>query len=216
MLNGVLASIRRLRETAELRAAYDEFLERLDAGQVAAQAIKPGDTMPGFLLPNAEGRLIDSPGLLARGPLVVTFFRGGWCPYCSATLEALEAVLPELSRTGGTLVAMTPETGGRALAMKRDRGLHYEVLVDVDLAVAMAFGIVFRTPPLYMELLRRHGVDLAERSGNSGWLLPVPAAFLVGQDGVVRRSWVNVDFTQRAEPTEILAALKGLQARRGS
>ena len=161
MLNGFLAALRRSRETAEVKAAYDEFLERLDAGQVAAEAVKPGDAMPAFLLPNAEGRLVASAGLLAQGPLVVTFFRGGWCPYCSATLEALEMVLPELSRAGGTLVAMTPETGGRALAMKHDRNLHYEVLVDVDLAVAMAFGIVFRTPPLYAGLLRRRGVDLS-------------------------------------------------------
>ena len=212
MLNSFLTALRRSRETAETRAAYDEFLVRLDAGQVAAEACKSGDRMPGFLLPNAEGRLIDSAELLAKGPLVVTFFRGGWCPYCSATLEALEAVLPELSRTGGTLVAMTPETGGRALAMKQERGLHYEVLVDVDLAIAMAFGIVFRTPPLYVELLRRRGIDLAERSGDQAWLLPVPAAFLVGQDGTVLRSWVNIDFTQRAEPTEILEALNGLQA----
>lgn len=168
--------------------------------------------MPGFLLPNAEGHLVDSEALLAQGPLVVTFFRGGWCPYCSATLEALEAVLPDLSRTGGTLVAMTPETGGRALAMKRDRNLHYQVLVDVDLAIAMAFGIVFRTPPLYLQLLQRRGVNLAERSGNPALLLPVPAAFLVRQDGTVLRSWVNIDFTQRAEPTEILAALSGLQS----
>ncbi len=210
-LNGFLAALRRSRETGETRAAYDEFLERLDAGQVAAQACQPGDPMPGFVLPNAEGRLVESGELLAKGPLVVTFFRGGWCPYCSATLDALEAALPELTRTGGTLVAMTPETGGRALAMKRDRGLHYEVLVDVDLAVAMAFGIVFRTPPLYVELLRRRGVDVAERSGNPAWLLPVPATFLVGQDGTVARSWVNIDFTQRAEPDEILTALGRLQ-----
>ena len=215
MLNGFLQALRRSRETAEVKAAYDEFLERLDAGQVAAEAVKPGDAMPAFLLPNAEGRLVASAGLLAQGPLVVTFFRGGWCPYCSATLEALEMVLPELSRAGGTLVAMTPETGGRALAMKHDRNLHYEVLVDVDLAVAMAFGIVFRTPPLYAGLLRKRGIDLAERSGNPAWLLPVPAAFLVGQDGIVLRSWVNVDFTQRAEPTEILKALTGLQALSG-
>ena len=215
MLNGLLAALRRSRETAEIKAAHHEFLERLDAGQVAAEACKPGDAMPAFLLPNAEGRLIHSRDLLAQGPLVVTFFRGGWCPYCSATLEALEMVLPELSRAGGTLVAMPPETGGRALAMKHDRNLHYEVLVDVDLAVAMAFGIVFRTPPLYIELLRRRSVDLAERSGNPAWLLPVPAAFLVGGDGIVLRSWVNVDFTQRAEPTEILKALSSLQALNG-
>mgnify|MGYP001788687259 FL=1 len=96
--------------------------------------------MPAFLLPSAEGRLVESGELLAQGPLVVTFFRGGWCPYCSATLEALETVLPELSRAGGILVAMTPETGGRALAMKRDRGVQYKVLVDVDLAVAVTFA----------------------------------------------------------------------------
>ena len=211
-LNDLLAALRRSRETAEIRAAYDEFLDRLDAGQVAAQACKAGDRMPDFLLPSAVGRLVGSGALLAQGPLVVTFFRGGWCPYCSATLEALEAMLPELSQAGGTLVAMTPETGGRALAMQRDRGVHYEVLVDVDLAIAMAFGIVFRTPPLYAELLRRRGVDLAERSGNPAWLLPVPATFLVGQDGVVRRTWVNVDFTQRAEPAEILQAVQSLRA----
>lgn len=166
--------------------------------------------MPDFLLPNAEGRLVGSAELLAQGPLVVTFFRGGWCPYCSATLEALEAVLPELSQAGGTLVAMTPETGGRALAMKRDRGVHYEVLVDVDLTVAMAFGIVFRTPPLYVELLRRRGIDLAERSGNPVWLLPIPATFLIAQNSIVQHAWVNIDFTQRAEPTEILQALNTL------
>lgn len=213
-LNTVLAALRRSRDTSEMRGAYDEFLHRLDAGQVAAHAVKPGDRMPPFLLPTAEGRLVDSGELLQAGPLVVTFFRGGWCPYCSKTLEALQAVLPELQAAGGTLVAMTPETGGRALAMKRERGLGYEVLVDVDLAVAMAFGIVFRTPPLYAELLRKRGIDLAERSGNPAWWLPVPAAFLVGADGIVARSWVNIDFTVRAEPTEIIEALRRLPARR--
>lgn len=209
-LNGVLQALRRSRDTAEVRAA-DEFLKRLDAGQVAAQACKEGDPMPSFLLPNADGRLVGSEELLAEGPLVVTFFRGDWCPYCAATLDALEAVLPELSRAGGTLVALTPETGGRALATKRDRALHCELLVDVDLAVAMAFGIVFRTPPLYTELLRRGGVDLAERSGNPAWLLPTPATFLVGRSGIVLRAWVNRDFTQRAEPSDIVAALRSLQ-----
>eukprot|EP01037_Dinobryon_pediforme_P002730 gene2730-2769_t len=194
----------------EMREAYDEFLQRLDAGQVAAQALSPGDTMPAFLLPNAEGRLIDSAELLAKGPLVVTFFRGNWCPYCAATLQALEAILPDLTSAGATLAAMTPETGGRALAGKRERSLNYEILVDVDLAVGMAFGIVFRAPPLYAALLRRGGIDLAERTGNPFWFLPVPATFLVGPDGIIRNAWVNVDFTQRAEPQNILDALRRL------
>lgn len=211
MLNEFLQALRRSRETAAIRAAYDEFLERLDAAQVAAQACKEGDPMPAFLLPSADGRLVASEDLLTDGPLVVTFFRGDWCPYCAATLDALENALPELSRAGGTLVALTPETGGRALATRRDHALHYEILVDVDLAVAMAFGIVFQTPPLYLDLLRRRGVDLAERSGNPALLLPIPATFLVGQDGIVLRSWVNHDFTHRAEPSDIVTALESLQ-----
>ena len=209
-LNDMLAALRRSRATVEIQAAYDEFLERLDAAQVAAQALKPGDAMPEFLLPSAEGKLVHSADLLANGPLIVTFFRGNWCPYCAATLDALEAVLPELALAGGALVAMTPETGGRALAMKREHGLHYEVLADVDLTIAMEFGIVFQTPPLYVALLRRRGIDLAARSGNPAWFLPVPATFLVGRDGIIAKAWVNIDFTQRAEPTEILAALKAL------
>ena len=208
----MLAAIRRSRATAEVRAAYDEFLERLGAARVADQALKAGDTMPAFLLPSAEGRLVDSAELLAAGPLVVTFFRGAWCPYCAATLDALEAILPELTAAGGTLVAMTPEVGGRALAMKRAHGLHYEVLADVDLMIAMAFGIVFRVPPLYEALLRRRGVDLSERSGNAAWFLPIPAAFLVGRGGLIDRAWVNIDFSQRAEPGDILDALKSLRA----
>ena len=210
-LNAVLRALRRSHETSEVRAAYEEFLQRLDAGEVTAQARREGEKMPPFLLPNAEGRLVDSAALLAAGPLVVTFFRGDWCPYCAATLDALEEVLPELSRAGGTLVAMTPEVGGRALAMKEGHDLRYEVLVDVDLEVAMAFGIVFRTPPLYADLLRRHGVDLAERHGNPAWLLPVPATFLVGADGPVRHAWVNCDFTQRVEPADVVTAVKSLQ-----
>lgn len=211
-LNERLRRWREARMSAEVRAAYDDFLARLDAAEIARHARMPGDAMPPFLLPNAEGKLVDSAELLARGPVVLTFFRGDWCPYCSMTLDALEAALPDLQAAGGTLVAMTPETGGRALAMKREHRLGYEILVDVDLAVAMQFGIVFRTPPRYRALLERAGVDLAERSGNPAWFLPVPATFLVDRDGAIRRAWVNVDFTERAEPAEVVAALRDLAA----
>lgn len=209
-LRDTLASIRRARMSGKVRAAYDEFLARLDAGQVAAHALKAGDAMPEFLLPNAEGRLVDSADLLAAGPVVVTFFRGDWCPYCAATLHALEATLPDLAEAGGALVAMTPETGGRALSMKRAYGLNYEVLADVDLEIAMAFGIVFRAPALYAALLRSAGIDLAERSGNPAWFLPIPATFLVRRDGIIARAWVNIDFSERAEPADVVQALRAL------
>lgn len=210
MLNDRLSAFPQSRATAEVSAAYDECLAYLDAGGVAENAVKTGDRMPDFLLPNAEGRLVGSNDLLKVGPVIVAFFRGDWCPYCIATLEALEVELPKIVGSGGTLLAITPETGGRALMMKRTSGLTYDVLIDVDLTVAMAFGIVFRMPPLYTKLLLRWGTNLAERSGNPAWLLPIPAVFVVRSDGIIARSWVNIDFTQRAEPSDIVATLKSL------
>lgn len=212
LLNDLLANIRRARGTGEVQAAYDEFLERLDPAQVAAQALKPGERMPEFLLPDAEGALVHSADLLAHGPLVVTFIRGEWCPYCSATLDALQAALPQIAAAGGGLAALTPETGGRALSTRQAHGLQFHLLADVDLAIAMAFGIVYRIPPLYEALLRRRGIDLTERSGNPAWFLPVPATFLVKSGGIIARAWVNADFTHRAEPAEIVEALRALRA----
>jgi peroxiredoxin len=197
-------------KTEAMNAAYDDFLARLNAADVASQARTAGDQMPPFLLPNAEGKLIDSDELLARGPLIVTFFRGGWCPYCAMTLEVLEAALPAIDAAGATLVALTPETGGRALEAKRERTLHYEVLCDVDFAVAMQFGVVFKAPSMYRALLARCGIDLIKRSGNRGGFLPLPATFLTGTDGIIHRAWVHIDFMQRADPDEILAALRDL------
>jgi peroxiredoxin len=206
----MLSALRQARLLGEVRAAYDQFLATLDTDAVRDHALRAGDTMPAFLLPSAEGKLVESAELLRAGAVIVTFFRGDWCPFCSATLDALEAFLPQMAAAGGRLVAVMPETGGRALATKRQHRLHYDVLTDVDLTLAMAFGIVFRAPPLYRALLRRRGIDLAERSGNATWFLPVPATFLVRPDGVIARAWVNIDFTQRAEPAEILDALRSL------
>lgn len=213
MLNLLLSALRRKRETPEIRAAFEEFLQRLGTGQVVASALKPGDRMPDFLLPDSDGRLVGSDELLARGPLIVAFFRGEWCPYCAMTLDALQAISPALSQAGGILVAMTPETGGRALALKQAHALDFPVLIDVDLAIGMAFGIVFRVPTLYAALLRRRGTDLAALSGNPAWLLPTPATFLISRSGVIERVWIDIDFTRRAEPTEILAALADLNQR---
>ena len=211
MLNHRLRMLRDARQTAEVKAAYDDFLARLDRAEVAAQALRAGSAMPPFLLPNAEGRLVASDDLLQRGPLVVTFFRGGWCPYCAMTLDALEAVLPEIEAAGALLVALTPETGGRTLVTKRALSLSYEVLADVDNVVAMQFGIVFRMPEMYRALLARAGIDLAERQGNPGWLIPIPATYVVGRDGMIQHAWVNADFTQRADPGEIVRLLREMQ-----
>lgn len=202
------------RSTPQRSAAYDDLVERLFKAELATRALKVGDTAPAFLLPNAEGRLVSSEDLLAAGPAVMMFFRGGWCPYCELTMRVMTDAAPDIRTAGGTFVAVWPETGGLALRTKRQRALPYELLVDVDNAVAMQFGIVFRTPDLYRQLLLDQGIDLAERHGNPGWLLPAPATFIVSSDTVIRYAFVDGDYTNRAEPDAIVAVLRSLTKNR--
>ena len=192
------------------RAAWQDLVDRLARAGVADRVLKSGATLPDFVLPNAEGRLVTSEELLARGPLVLTFYRGEWCPYCAMTLDALEAGLPEIEAAGGQLVALSPETGGRALELKRAHGLNYEILIDVDSGVALACGIALRMPDAYRKGVLLGGIDLAERQGNDGWFVPIPACFVIDRSGVIRTVFADPDFTQRPEPADIVAALKRL------
>jgi peroxiredoxin len=193
-----------------IRLAYEAVVRQLGKAETAERALKVGDTMPSFMLPNAEGHIVFSDELLKRGPLVVNFFRGSWCPYCRRTLEALETALPEITAAGGQLVALTPDTGSHLAATKRNHHLTYEVLSDVDGAVGLQFGVLFRAPDPYRELLAGRGVDLPARHGNEGWFIPMPATFVVDQQAVIRYAFVNVDFTRRAEPAEIVQVLRSL------
>jgi len=198
------------KEDAPLQAAYEDFLSRLDRAETGARALKPGDAIPAFLLPDAEGRLVASDDLLARGSLVINFFRGNWCPYCRQTLKALEAALPEIEAAGGQLVALTPDTGHHLADTKRVQRLSYEILSDVDGAVGLLFGVLFRAPAAYREVLAGYGIDLAERHGNEGGFIPLPATLVVDRGGIVRYAFIDIDFTRRAEPAEIVAVLAKL------
>jgi peroxiredoxin len=193
---------------ADIRAAYAAVVETLSKADLASRALHVGDAMPPFMLPNAEGKLIASDELLARGPLVLTFFRGEWCPYCALTLAALERQLPAIEAASATLVAVTPDSGGRALATKRREGLHYEVLVDMDNGIGLQFGIVFRTPELYRQVLLARGIDLGARHGNAGWFLPIPATYVIDPTATIRYAHIDPDFTHRAEPSEIVAVVQ--------
>ena len=196
------------RDDAPLQAAYQDLLRRLDRAETGERALKPGDAIPAFLLPDAEGRLVASDDLLARGSLVINFFRGNWCPYCRQTLKALEAALPEIEAAGGQLVALTPDTGHHLADTKRVHRLSYEILSDVDGTVGLQFGVLFRAPAAYREVLASYGIDLAERHGNDGGFIPLPATYVVDREGIVRYAFVDIDFTRRAEPAAVVAALK--------
>jgi len=207
---------RRTRERSpEIRNAYEALVDNLTRSGLIERALKPGDAMPAFELPNVEGALVASAELLERGPLVLSFFRGGWCPYCRLELNALQATLPEIERRGATLAAITPDTGAALAATKRANQLGYQVLSDVDNGIGLTLGIIFRVPPAVRELYLRLGIDLGARHGNGTgeWLLPLPATYIVDRNGVIRHAQLDPDFKRRMEPSEIVRVLAALSPR---
>jgi peroxiredoxin len=177
---------------------------------IVDQVIAPGEVFPDFMLPSAEGQLVVLSDVLARGPVIISFFRGEWCPFCRLMLAALTEALPDIEEAGATLLALTPETGGLPLTMKTYHGARFEVLSDVDCGVGLAAGVIFRIPNLYRASL---GNGFPERHGNSGMYLPLPATFILATDGTIAWRFVDVDFSRRAEPADIINAVRGLARR---
>ncbi|HQT90248.1 MAG: alkyl hydroperoxide reductase [Acidiphilium sp. 37-64-53] len=194
------------------RAAYEETVDTLSRNGFMSGILTEGVRFPDFMLPNSEGRLVSLSGLLARGPVIVQFFRGEWCPYCRLMLDALVIALPDIEALGATLIALTPDTGLAAHHAKINHSAAFDVLSDIDSGVGLAAGVVFRLPPLYKAGLITVGLDIPGRHGNNAWFLPIPAVFLLDRDGRVAWRYAKVDFTYRAEPERILAALRNMTA----
>jgi peroxiredoxin len=192
------------------RSLNDALIRRLIEAESANGALKAGDTCPPFAMPSADGAIVTAAELLARGPLVISFYRGAWCPFCSAELEALHEAEPAIRAAGATLVAVTAEVGGIALSVKRQRGFTFDVLCDVDNGVALDFGLVFRISPEMVQVFAREGTDFPLFYGNDSWFLPIPATYVVACDGTIAEAYVNPDFRYRLDPAGIVAALRKL------
>lgn len=206
---------RSLREHApsELQKANDVLIGHLRSSGMADCILTAGDLMPEFELADSDGGLWSSRELLDRGPVVVSFFRGDWCPFCRLELQALEAVLQDIEREGATLVAITPDTGTALAATKRNNNLRFHVLSDADHGVALQFGVVYRIADALREQYLKQGLDLAARHGSTGCFLPIPATFIVGRNGIIRHTEFDVDPARRMEPADIIRVLRRLRTR---
>ena len=204
-------------QSLEIRENYESLVAQLAANGMIEASLKTGDAAPEFLLPNAEGELIGSEELLARGPVVLSFFRGGWCPYCVHELNALQDALADIEAQGASLAAITPDTGAAFAAVKRDNPLGYQVLSDLDYGLALHFGIVFRVPETVRDLYLRLGINLGARHGNRhAWLLPVPATYIIDSNGVICHANIDPDFRKRMEPSDIVCLLDKMRTGAGS
>jgi len=190
-----------------MQRATDELIA---SGQ-AQRAKKAGDTAPEFTLLDPDGQPVSSRQLLARGPLVISFYRGVWCPYCNLELQALQERLADITARGASLVAISPQTAPNSRKSQRDNKLGFPILSDVKSQVANAFGIRFALPPDLIEVYAGFGNDLPGINDDPAWVLPMPARYVVGTDGIIAYAEVNPDYTQRPDPSELLPVLDRLK-----
>lgn len=189
----------------------NESIEDLSRSGIAARSLKVGDVVSDFELPNAVGKKVRLKTLLAQGPVVVTFYRGGWCPFCSAELQAYENVFAEIKNLGATVVAISPQTPDYSLTTAEKQNLTFEVLSDVSNDVARMFGIVYHVHDELQALYADLGLDLPVLNGDSSFDLPVPATYVVDQVGMVRLAFVDPDYTRRLDPSDVLSVLRSLR-----
>lgn len=208
---------------ADLTAAYDNFkrtapgpvFKTIDSANRAfiasfdpQKTIHTGQPLPAFQLPSATGQEISSGSLLARGPLLISFYRGGWCPFCNIELRALQKHLPKFHAAGVELVAISPELPDQSLSRTQKMGLEFLVLSDVGNKLARGMGLIHPQPESMRPLLEELGSDWKTRESME---VPVPATLLVDQKGIVRETFINPNYQKRLEPTTALKWIEELK-----
>lgn len=189
-----------------LQAATDELTAR---GR-ADDAVQEGDSAPDFALPNVMGDAVRLSERLQDGPVVLSFYRGGWCPYCNLELRALQEARSDIDEAGGSLIAVSPQTPDASLSAKEKAEIEYEMLSDVGNEVADDYGLVFALNDAVLDAYDGFGIDLEAANGDDSGTLPMPATYVIDTDGTVRYAFVNADYTRRADPAEVVETLRAL------
>jgi peroxiredoxin len=189
--------------SAERLAIIDRAVEELQSSGVAGHALKEGDQAPAFELPDGDGLIWRSTDLLQRGPLVLVFYRGRWCAYCNAQLQALQEVHSQIAATGASLVAVSPQTQKHSYMTRDMHILKFPVLSDQGNAVAKKFGLVYRLSAEMQSLYESIYTKLPGYNGDKSWELPLAATYIVQPDGKIKLARVNVDWRQRPEPGDV-------------
>jgi len=192
---------------AEKRRAPEQWIEELRAAGALERILPVGAPAPDFELPDINKQPVRSRELRARGRLVIAFYRGRWCPYCVAALEALRDIAPKIAARGASLIAISPQTVQQSSFAAEQHELRFPVLSDASNRVARQFGVATSLPEYLQEHYKRVFINLPHCNGDTSWELPLPATFVLERDGRVLWRWADADFRRRAEPAAILEAL---------
>jgi peroxiredoxin len=192
---------------AETQAIHARVITELKQKGIAGGALPTGAKAPSFELKDHNAKLISSGDLLAKGRLVVCFFRGRWCPFCVGQLEAMNLILPQIEQAGASLVAISPQTVQQSFFMADQHKLGFPLLSDASNQVARQFGLVYRVPEYQQEVFRRAFINLPFANGDESWELPIPASYILNRDGAVVYTAADEDYRNRPEPMDILQTL---------
>jgi peroxiredoxin len=197
------------RVPAERQAIMQRHIDQLRGGAIARTMLKVGDRVPAIVLENAKGAAVDVGTLLEKGPVIVTFYRGGWCPYCNLELKAYQAMLPEITAVGASLVAISPEKPDDTVSTAEKNALTFEVLSDVGQNVGRAFGLVYEFTEELRSAYHGFNLDIPARNGTPDeWTLPVSATYVIDRDGSIIYAYTDVDYRDRADPHDVVEVLR--------
>jgi peroxiredoxin len=186
----------------------ERMIARLEATGIGSEAPAPGDPMPDFLLPDETGRLHSLTDFTSRGPVVIAFHRGHWCPYCRINATALADAYPEVKKLGAELIAITPEVEKFNAELKSASGAPFAVLSDMDNGYALLLNLAFYVGDEKKKFMSAAGWDITPFTDSDAWTLPIPATFIVGQDGLVKARFIDPDYRRRMPISDLLEAVK--------
>ncbi len=192
---------------AEVLETMARATSKLKDSGIENQVLRTGDRIPDFSLPNQHGEMRRFADYLAESPVVLNIYRGGWCPYCNFEMKALAAALPEIEAAGARLIGMSPETPEHAQDTAAKNNIGIEILSDAGNVVSKKMGLVFSLAEELRPIYLGAGLDIPAYNGDDTFLLPVPATYIVGSEGIIKFDFVNADYTQRLEPQDIVAIL---------
>jgi peroxiredoxin len=187
--------------------AIDRLVDRLRQNGAGENSPKPGEPMPTFYLPDESGHMVGLDQMLAKGPVAVTFHRGHWCPYCRININALAQAHQSIASEGGQVVAIMPDRQKFASELKVKGQIPFPILTDMDNGYALSLNLAIWLGA-EMQKMMAGRQDLPAFQGNSSWMLPIPATFVVGRDGIIRARFVDPDYRKRMAIEDLLKALK--------
>jgi len=185
--------------------------EELIAQHIKDNALQVGAKVSNFSLNNHSAEQVELADLLNNGPVIISFYRGNWCPYCNLELKALNDHLPEFKTHNAQLVAISPQLPDQTLSSAQKNALEFDVLSDINNKVAEQFGLLFTLDERIVALYSQFGIDFEKCYGNKSYTLPLPATYVINQKGIITYAFLNEDYTLRAEPTDVLATLESEQ-----